>query len=201
MDNQNSAAERLPFSEFYRLEKELGLFGLQYRGVNYWQFIRFGICIQLSYAGFTMSCVQNERNFKQEIFGALSNSMRMHRAWKKLGKADLIRIRPRVTLGNNGKTDDHQFDYISFGDSVTVLDVYALGNYATVPDVVEYTMASAEARLILWKIKRKLFGQKSIDKEQEVLLGTFLSKLTELYGVKFSLPELLARIQYAVICH
>lgn len=201
MDNQNSAAERLPFPEFYRLEKEMGLFSLQYRGVNYWQFIRFGICIQLSYAGFTMSCVQNKRNFKQEILGTIYQSVRMHRVWKKLGDADLIRIRPRVTLGDNGKTDDHQFDYVSFGDGFTALDVYALGNYATVPDVVEYSMASAEAKLILWKIKRKLFGQKRIDKEQELLLRTFLSKLTELYGVKFSLPDLLSQIQYAVICH
>lgn len=201
MDNQNSAAERLPFPEFYRLEKEMGLFSLQYRGVNYWQFVRFEVCIQLSYAGFTMSCVQNERNFIHEILGAFSNSVRMQRAWKTLGNADLIRIRPRVTLGSDGKTDDHMFDYVSFGDEFTALDIYALGNYVKVPDVVEYSMASAEAKLVLWKIKRKLFGQKPIDKEQELLLGTFLSKLTELYGVKFSLPDLLSRIQYAVICH
>lgn len=193
--------ENIPFHELYKMEKELGLFSLQYKGVNYWQLVRFPLFLQLSYAGYRVSCQTSERSYSKEIAGSIWQAMRMWFAWKKLHPADVVRLRHNFETVRNGESDDHQYDYFCFGEDISVKDIYIPARYQTIPNPSAVTMAGAEAKIVLWKIKRKLLGADDIDARQKHTLRLFLAKLTEIYGVPLSLDKLIGDIQYAVACH
>ena len=75
--------------------------------------------------------------------------------WKKLPMVDFVRVRPEVQLDPEGCFCDRQYDYIDLGDDIKTADLFALGTYHSVPKVATFTMATAEARFIIGRIKRR----------------------------------------------
>lgn len=193
--------KNIPFHELYRMEKEFDLFSFQHKGVNYWQLVRFPLFLQLSYAGYHVSCQTSERSYSKEIAGVVWQTIRMWFAWKKLYPVDVIRLRHGFETVENGESDDHQYDYFSLGKDICIKDIYMPASYEKIPKPSAVTMATAEAKIVLWKIKRKLLGADDIDAKQKRILDLFLSRLTEIYGVPLSLDKLIRDIQYAVACH
>ena len=189
------------YMEFFLLEKKMNLFSLQYNKVNYWQLVRFLLLKKITIKDlyFAENCIK--RNYIKEMISTFSKAWKADIQFKKIKNVDIVRIRPCVTLTNNGKLDDHQYDYIDLKSKYRVLDLYALGDYVTLPECVEYNMAKAEARLILWKIKRKIFGCKSLEKKQHIILKNFLGQINKIYGTKFDIDSLEKNIQYSVHCH
>lgn len=193
--------EDLSIAKFYDLEKEYDLFSLRFCGINYWQLIRFYVYTDVRLSAFTISSAKVKRKFGQEIFGALFQATRMLFRWKKLLPTDVVQIRPLVQTVTNGESNDRQYDYFSLDKDIRVTDIYALGAYNAVQDKTVVTMAGAEAKIVLWKIKRKLFGTKDIDDRQKNVLQNFLSGLKEIYGTAPSLEQVIGYIQYTVACY
>lgn len=190
-----------PYYDFFVLEKERKLFELEYCNVKYWQLVRMqllkGITINKSHV---VNNFQN-RSIIKEIVGAFYQSIVMKKKIDSLEKVDLIRIRPVVTLDGNHNLGDHQYDYYELESDISVLDLYALGNYVAMPDVVDINMSMAELKVIIWKIRRKIFGAKKIENSQKIVLQSFLQKINEIYSTDFEIKWLEGAIQYAVETH
>lgn len=192
---------KTPYYEFFRIEREMNLFALQYRGVNYWQLIRFGLLKGITVKDLSIVSVSGNRNYKNEIIMTFKEAKRMRRKYSDISKADIVRIRPCVTVTKDNHLDDHQFDYISLKDKYEVLDLYALGDYTDVNECVRYDLAQAENELIRWKIKRRLFGESQFPIIQKKTLEEFLDKVNAIYGTSFSIESLLHTVQYSIQCH
>lgn len=192
---------KTPYYDFFKLEKEMKLFSFQHKGVYYWQLIRFGLLKKITISDAQVSGRKADRSIAKEILGAYRDSNRTRKAYKKAKKVDVIRIRPIVTLSKDGKLDDHQYDYMELDRSLRVMDLYALGDYTNVPDCAECTLSQAEARLIIWKIKRKILGEKKLDTKQKESLEGFLKKIDEIYGTRSEIDIIEGDIQYMVASH
>ncbi len=192
---------KTPYYEFYKLEKEMNLFAMQYQGENYWQLIRFGLLKKITINNISVANKIQNRSIKEEIRGVYKDSKRTIERYKRVSKVDLIRIRPEVTLSNEGKLADHQYDYIELDETIKIMDVYALGKYTDVSKFAEYTLSPAEYRLTLWKIKRKLFGVRRLDKSQKKKIEIFLNTINDIYDTSFDINSLEHNIQYSVASH
>lgn len=197
--NQIVTSEKTPYYYFFIKEKEYNLFGLQHDGVYYWQLIRFALLKSITVKNLHVAGKSTKRNYKDEIAGAFKESKRMQHLFNSAEQADVIRIRPCVTVSKEGTLDDHQYDYVSLNCSF--FDLYTLGNYCNIPQCVKYDMACAEKKLILWKLKRKVFGGNSILNEQSLILKAFLEDVNKMYGMCFDVEELKRQISYSVHCH
>ena len=192
---------KTPYYDFFKLEKEMKLFSFQHKGVYYWQLIRFGLLKKITISDAQVSSRNADRSIVKEILGAYRDSNRTRKAYKKAKKVDVIRIRPIVALSKDGKLDDHQYDHMELDGSLRVMDLYALGDYTNVPDCAEYTLSQAESRLIIWKIKRKILGEKKLDTKQKGSLERFLKKIDEIYGTRSEIDIIEDDIQYMVASH
>lgn len=190
-----------PYKDFFMLEKNMNLFSLTYKNVHYWQLVRFGLLKGITTINSHVVNQNINRSFKDEILGAIKEASRIRKKEKNIHKVDIIRIRPCVTISNKGKLDDHQYDYVQLSDMYSVMDIYALGAYNDVPDVVEFNMAPAEKKLVLWKIKRKLLGANHIEAGQKKVLVDFVNQINNIYGTKFDIVALEKQIEYLVKCH
>lgn len=191
-----------PYYEFFKLEKEMKLFALQHRGVNYWQLARFGLLKKITINKTRVINVsKSSRVIKKEILGAFRDSKRMNQSARQIEKADLIKIRPEIRFSDKGELDDYQYDFIKFDEAIKTIDLYALGDYIDVPQCAEYTMSPAEYKVVAWKIKRSIFGENSIDKEQKNVLNIFLDKINVIYNTKFEIKNLERDIQYLIASH
>lgn len=190
-----------PYYEFFVLEKEMMLFSLEFQGINYWQLIRFGLLKKITTNNLHVVSNRGSRNLNKEIVGVFKEAARMKREFTKDSSADIIQLRPCVTILDNGQLDDHQFDYIELKDKYRVVDLYALGDYMYVQPCVEYDMALAEKDLVIWKIKRKIFGEPTIPEEQQKVLRAFLTQINQIYNTHFMIEELLPNIQYIIKSH
>lgn len=194
-------AIKTPYYEFFKIEKEMNLFSLKYKDVSYWQLVRFGLLKKITTNKIEVANGGGGRSIKNEIVGAYKDSRRTYRLLDDAVEVDLIRIRPEVTLSNTGALDDHQYDYMVLDQDIKVMDLYALGNYVDVPKCVEFSMSPAEYMTILWKIKRNLLGEQSIDNDQKKILDNFVTQINEIYKMKFDLDSLEHVIQYCVASH
>lgn len=192
---------KTPYHDFFKLEKEMRLFSLQHKGVYYWQLIRFGLLKEITISDAQVTSRNANRSIVKEILGAYRDSSRTRKAYRKAKKVDVIRIRPIVTLSNDGKLDDHQYDHMEMDGSIRVMDLYALGDYTKVPSCVEYTLSQAESRLIVWKMKRKILGEKKLDTQQKKDLEKFLKKINDIYETRFEIDIIENDIQYIVASH
>lgn len=190
-----------PYYEFFKLEKEMELFTFKYKGVYYWQLIRFGLLKGITTKDLNVVSNGGTRNFKNEIFKTIQKASKMKTRYEELSKIDIVQLRPCVSITSDGKPDDHQFDYALLQNKYNVLDLYALAFYVEENTCVDYDMSPAEKELVLWKIKRKLIGESNISKKQEDSLRKFLCEINEIYGTNYSFENLKSQIQYAVKCH
>ena len=191
-----------PYQEFFSLEKKMDMFSLKYKEVYYWQLIRFGLLKKITIRNLDVAGSNMSRNYKKEILGACKEAARMRRRLAQVQNVDIIRIRPCVTITNDGKLDDHQYDYVPLEDTYKILDLYALGDYGIVPECVKFDMASAEEKIIFWKIKRKALKMNHhVDDKQRNILKKFLDDINRIYEVDFQIEKLEREIQYVVSCH
>lgn len=197
----SSREVKTPYYDFFRIEKEMNLFSLKYKEVHYWQLLRMGLLKKITVKDLHIISADKNRNFKNEIIKTFKEAKRMKKIYLEMPKADIVQIRPCVTVTKDNQLDDHQFDYISLKDRYAVLDLYTLGNYVNVNECVEYDLAQAENELIKWKIKRKLFGASHLPINQRKELEIFLKKINKIYGTNFSIESLLHEAQYAIQCH
>ena len=197
----SSREVKTPYYDFFRIEKEMNLFSLKYKEVYYWQLLRMGLLKKITVKDLHIISADKNRNFKNEIIKTFKEANRMKKKYLEMEKADIVQIRPCVTVTKDNQLDDHQFDYISLKDKYAVLDLYTLGNYINVNECVEYNLAQAENELIKWKIKRKLFGTSKLPINQRKKLKVFLDKINIIYGTDFSIEALLYEAQYAIQCH
>lgn len=191
-----------PYQEFFSLEKKMNMFSLKYKEVYYWQLVRFGLLKKITTKNLEVANSNTSRNYKKEILGACKEAARMRKILAQVQNVDIIRIRPCVTITNDGKLDDHQYDYIPLEDKYKILDLYALGDYGIVPECVKFDMAPAEEKIIFWKIKRKVLKiNYRVDDKQHGILKKFLDNINRIYEVNFQIEELEKEIQYVVNCH
>ncbi len=190
-----------PYYDFFILEKKKGLFELKFQNINYWQLVRMqllkGITIKKLYV---VNNFQN-RSIKKEILDTFFQSIKMKRCINGLKRVDLIRIRPCVSLTKNDQLDDHQYDYFNLNPDISTTDLYALGNYVSMPNVAKNNMSIAEFKVILWKIKRKILGDKGLEVSQKLLLQEFFEEINKIYDTTFTFEQLESDIQYAVATH
>lgn len=192
---------KTPYEDFFLLEKNMNLFSLEYKNVYYWQLVRFGLLKGITTINSHVVNQNINRSLKDEILGVVKEASRIRKKEKNIHKVDIIRIRPCVTISNKDKLDDHQYDYVQLSDIYSVMDIYALGAYNDVSDVVEFDMAPAEKELVFWKIKRKLFGANHIEAGQYKILVNFIDQINNIYGTKFDINVLENQIEYLVKCH
>lgn len=190
-----------PYQQFYDLEKKMELFSLQFQGIYYWQLVRTRILKNIYVSNTEMAKKNAKRAIIEEIIGTYKASIKMRKNFRNLYEVDILRLRPCVALSKNGELDDHQYDYMKGDSSINFMDVYVLGSYHKMPNCVEFSMAPAEWKVIIWKIKRKLFGVKRIDKNQKKLLITFIDKINDVYGTNINIDMLEKEIFYVVCCH
>lgn len=190
-----------PYYEFFKLEMEMGLFSLDYNGVNYWQLVRFGLLKGITVKGLHVVSNSTNRNLKNEIIKTIQRASKIKKKYNQLSKVDIVRLRPCIAVTSDGNQDDHQFDYVQLQNNYHVLDLYALGFYTEEYSCVDYDMSPAENEVILWKIKRKFVGAGNIAPGQEELIKKFLFEINKIYGTKFNIEDLKSTIQYAVRCH
>lgn len=188
-----------PFQYFFDLEKKMDLFSLKFKGVCYWQLARQGLLKGISVNGVSVAHNYN-RSIKNEIIGAISECKRTKKTFELIPSADIIRIRPCVTINTNGILADHQYDFVDLGEN-KILDLYALGKYDDIPEIVQWSLASAEKKVILWKIKRKLFGSKKIENKQKKIIADFLVKINSYYNTSFQLDYVLSQISFLIFNH
>ena len=199
---KSSGEIKTPYKDFFLLEKKMNMFSLKYKGVYYWQLVRFGLLKKITIKDTQVINQRADRNYMKEIVGACKETARMKKKLAQTEEVDIIRIRPCVTLANDGRLDDHQYDYVPLEDKYKILDLYALGDYMTVPQCVKFDMAPAEKKIILWKIKRKVLKINcNIGDEQHSILKKFLSDINQIYGTDFQIESLERDIQYIVNCH
>lgn len=185
-----------PYLSFYELEKEMDMFSLKYKDIAYWQFVRVIFLNEISMKRFSISCQNSRRKFEQEILGAFKAMWKMNFAMWMCKTADIIQLRQYVTTDNKGHEQKNlRFDYLNL-DNQTVMDLYAVGNYWHFPKFIKYSAAPAEWKVILWKIKRKLFGEEEIDQEQQSILKSFFKKINQIYGMDFQYSYVLKNIQF-----
>lgn len=191
----------VPCQYFFDLEKEMDMFSMESDGIYFWQLVRHFLLKKIMIKDTIVVSNNKDRNLKGEIIGALRSCKVMRQRVKKMEHADIVRIRPCLTLSPDGRLDDHQYDHTDLGENVTAIDVYALGNYTDTPDVIRYSMAQAEFSLILWKIKRRLFGSQRIDSRHIGKISVFLDKIDGVYGTDLHIDKFVSQIQYAIACH
>lgn len=192
---------KTPYSYFLKKEKEMKMFCLQYRNISYWQLVRFGLLKNITVKDLYLVGRSRGRNYKSEVLGVIKESKRMQSAYKSMQRTDIIRIRPCVTVTKSGKIDDHQFDYVDFDNKYKVSDLYALGDYTNIDPCVEYDLARAEKKVTLWKIKRKIFGEKKLPDDQRRQIKAFLDDVNSHYGMSFDLDAIEYQIFYQIVCH
>lgn len=193
--------KKTPYMEFFILEKEMKLFTLEYKNVKYWQLVRFGLLKKITTKDLRVVNSNAGRSKRKEVIGAYKASHVAQKMLHNVSHADIIRIRPCVTVNNEGKLADHQYDYVDFAGEEKILDLYALGNYTMHQDCVEYDMSPAEKTLINWKILKKLYTGKQLEKRQIAVLSEFLKQVNKIYGTEFEIGALIHNIYYLVNSH
>ncbi len=191
-----------PYRYFFDLEKEMKLFSLKEDGIFYWQLVRASLLKGITTKD--LHVVSNgtvRRRYSKEVLGTVKESNKMKKAVKGLYNLDVIQIRPCVTIGKDGKLDDHQYDYIDLSDKCRTLDLYCLGAYSEVDQCVKYSMAPAEIGVIFSKILGKLFWNRHISDTDKSVLEEFLKRINNYYGTSFDAQSLNNIIQYEVNCH
>lgn len=190
-----------PYYDFFKLEKEMNLFSFRYKGVHYWQLVRFGLLKRITTNGLQLANSNVGRSIKNEVIGAFKEARKAEEAISKISDVDIIQIRPCVTITKEGKLDDHQFDYLTLGDKYRVLDLYALGSYTKKPICVKYSLALAEKKVIISKVRNKIIRDTPIIESQNKMLEVFLEKINSIYSTKFIIGELDHHIVYSVNCY
>ena len=120
----SSREVKTPYYDFFRIEKEMNLFSLKYKEVYYWQLLRMGVLKKITVKDLHIISADKNRNFKNEIIKTFKEAKRMKKIYLEMPKADIVQIRPCVTVTKDNQLDDHQFDYISLKDRYAVLDLY-----------------------------------------------------------------------------
>lgn len=192
---------RTPYYFFFMLEKKLDMFTFQYKGVYYWQLIRF-----ILLKGITINKLKiAKKKPKKNVFSILLNTFKAVRKFDKsfsnASSVDIIRVRPCISLDKDGQLDDHQYDYCDISSVYNIMDLYALGEYVNLPECVKYGMAYAEMEVILKKIKKRIVGEGHIPDEQRKVLVEFLSQINREYNTSFSIDKVEREVQYLVSSH
>lgn len=197
--NENKINAQTPYQFFFLKEKEMNMFSLQCGGVFYWQLIRFRLLKGITIKDLQVAGSSIKRNYKKEIIGVVKAAQEMRKKYKSLKHADIIRIRPCVTITKDGELDDHQYDYVKLKH--TAYDLYALVDYSDINNCVKYDLAGAESKLVFWKIKRKIMGNKDFPSDQKKKLIQFLEIINGNYGTEFDIQNLEHHIFYSIACH
>ena len=191
-----------PYYEFFRLEKEMELFSLRFKGIYYWQLVRAILLKGITTKDLHVAAISAKRSVVKEIFGSMIEAFRMWYRFKGITPSDIVYLRPSARMAKDSAVlDDPQFDYTNLSEKYKVFDLFALGDYAEIPDCVRFDMSEAEIELIFWKIRRKIFQSTKFPYQQEKILRDFLYKINIIYKTDFNIENLIKQIQYAVKCH
>lgn len=187
--------------KFYEKENELKLFELEIDGVYYWQLIRFELTkrirVRLSSAANSQSV-----SYTKKIISTVIAAIKEKRLLKKVDRHSILLLRPCVAVDKTtNKNMDHQYDFSDAFCTEECENIYALGSYYSFPKTVKYNMSIAESRMILWKIKRILFGRFSKKYVCEPRIIEMLSFIRDEYKTEISVFEIIKIIQYVVKQH